>query len=187
MNYAAPLKDMMFVIRELAGLEDVRRLPGLEEANDDTVQAVLEEAARFNAEVVAPLNRVGDEQPSSVADGVVTTAPGFREAFRLFAESGWQGVQHPARFGGQGLPKLVGTACNEMLNSANLSFALCPLLYVAPEASDPHDGVRYADVLAELGRQGVVELYRGHKVAYQYTEFASIESHIVVQAFESIS
>ncbi len=128
MNYAAPLKDMMFVMRELAGLEDVRRLPGFEEANDDTVQAVLEEAARFNAEVVAPLNRIGDEQPSAIADGVVTTPPGFREAFRLFAESGWQGVQHPARFGGQGLPKLVGTACNEMLNSANLSFALCPLL-----------------------------------------------------------
>ncbi len=128
MTYAAPLKDMMFVIRELAGLEEVRRLPGFEEANEDTVQAVLEEAAKFNAEVVAPLNRVGDEQPSTVADGVVSTSPGFREAFRLFAESGWQGVQHPARFGGQGLPKLVGTACNEMLNSANLSFALCPLL-----------------------------------------------------------
>jgi alkylation response protein AidB-like acyl-CoA dehydrogenase len=128
MTYAAPLKDMMFVIRELAGLEDVRRLPGFEEANDDTVQAVLEEAAKFNAEVVAPLNVRGDVEPSTVADGVVTTTPGFRDAFRLFAESGWQGIQHPARFGGQGLPKLVGTACNEMLNSANLSFALCPLL-----------------------------------------------------------
>ena len=92
MNYAAPLKDMMFVMRELAGLEDVRRLPGFEEANDDTVQAVLEEASRFNAEVVAPLNRIGDEQPSAIADGVVTTPPGFREAFRRFGKG-----RHSAR------------------------------------------------------------------------------------------
>jgi len=128
MTYAAPLKDMLFVIRELAGLDAVRKLPGFEEATDDTVEAVLAEAAKFNAEVLAPLNRSGDLTPATVKDGVVTTSPGFRDAFRLFAESGWQGVLHPAEFGGQGLPKLVATACNEMLNSANLSFALCPLL-----------------------------------------------------------
>jgi alkylation response protein AidB-like acyl-CoA dehydrogenase len=128
MTYAAPLKDMLFVIRELAELEAVRGLPGFEEATDDTVQAVLEEAAKFNAEVVAPLNRSGDIAPATFSNGVVTTSPGFREAFRQFAEGGWQGVQHPAAFGGHGLPKLVATACNEMLNSANLSFALCPLL-----------------------------------------------------------
>ena len=128
MTYAAPLKEMLFVIRELAGLDAVRKLPGFEEATDDTVEAVLAEAAKFNAEVVAPLNRSGDLTPASVKGGAVTTSPGFREAFRLFAESGWQGVLHPAEFGGQGLPKLVATACNEMLNSANLSFALCPLL-----------------------------------------------------------
>ena len=128
MTYAAPLKDMLFVIRELAGLDAVRKLPGFEEATEDTVEAVLGESARFNAEVVAPLNRSGDTTPSIAKDGSVTTSPGFREAFRLFGESGWQGVQHPVEFGGQGLPKLVGAACNEMLNSANLSFALCPLL-----------------------------------------------------------
>ncbi|HZH05045.1 MAG TPA: acyl-CoA dehydrogenase family protein, partial [Lautropia sp.] len=128
MTYAAPLKDMLFVIRELAGLEAVRRLPGFEEATDDTVEAVLDEAAKFNSEVVAPLNWSGDIKPSTVSNGVVTTSPGFREAFKLFGESGWQGVLHPVDFGGQGLPKLVATACNEMLNSANLSFALCPLL-----------------------------------------------------------
>jgi alkylation response protein AidB-like acyl-CoA dehydrogenase len=128
MTYAAPLKEMLFVIRELAGLDAVRKLPGFEEATDDTVEAVLAEAAKFNAEVVAPLNRSGDLTPAKVTDGVVSTSPGFREAFRLFGESGWQGVLHPAEFGGQGLPKLVATACNEMLNSANLSFALCPLL-----------------------------------------------------------
>ena len=104
MTYAAPLKDMLFVIRELAGLDAVRKLPGFEEATDETVEAVLGEAARFNAEVLAPLNQRGDTEPSTVKDGVVTTSPGFREAFRLFGQSGWQGVQHPAEFGGQGLP-----------------------------------------------------------------------------------
>jgi alkylation response protein AidB-like acyl-CoA dehydrogenase len=128
MSYQAPVKDMLFTIRELAGLECVAQLPGFEDATDDTVEAVLHEAAKFNAEVLAPLNWTGDLKPSSVSDGVVTTTPGFREAFRAFAEGGWQGVQHPAAFGGQNLPKLVSTACTEMLNSANLSFALCPLL-----------------------------------------------------------
>ena len=128
MSYQAPVKDMLFTIREVAGLDAVRRLPGFEDATDDTVEAVLNEAARFNAEVLAPLNHTGDTTPSTVSDGVVTTSPGFAAAFRAFAEAGWQGVQHPAAFGGQNLPKLVATACNEMLNSANLSFALCPLL-----------------------------------------------------------
>lgn len=128
MTYRAPLKDMLFAMTELADLAAVNRLPGFEDATSDTAQAVLEEAARFNEEVVAPLNRIGDLQPSSWQDGVVTTTPGFRDAFRQFAEGGWQGVMHPQDFGGQGLPKLIATVCNEMLNSANLSFALCPLL-----------------------------------------------------------
>ncbi|KAF7962156.1 acyl-CoA dehydrogenase [Cupriavidus sp. UYMU48A] len=128
MTYRAPLKDMLFVMNELAGLEAVSQLPGFEEASPETAQAVLEEAAKFNEQVLAPLNRAGDLDPSSWKDGVVTTTPGFKDAFRQFAEGGWQGVLHPQEFEGQGLPKLVATACNEMLNSANLSFALCPLL-----------------------------------------------------------
>ena len=128
MTYRAPLKDMLFVMNELAGLEAVSQLPGFEEATPETAQAVLEEAAKFNEQVVAPLNRAGDLDPSSWKDGVVTTTPGFKDAFRQFAEGGWQGVQHPQEFEGQGLPKLIGTPCNEMLNSANLSFSLCPLL-----------------------------------------------------------
>ncbi len=128
MTYRAPLKDMLFCMKELAGLEEVAKLPGFEEAGIETAQAVLDECAKFNEGVVAPLNRDGDTQPSSWKDGVVTTTPGFKQAFRQFAEGGWQGVQHPAEFGGQGLPKTIGAACVEMLNSANLSFALCPLL-----------------------------------------------------------
>src|SRR5512143_4038080 len=128
MSYRAPVTDMLFVMRELAGLEAVAKLPGFEEAGLDTAQAVLEECARFNEQVVAPLDRAGDTEPSSWNGGQVRTTPGFKQAFRQFAEGGWQGLQHPSDFGGQGLPKTIGAACVEMLNSANLSFALCPLL-----------------------------------------------------------
>ena len=128
MTYRAPVNDMLFCMKELANLEAVAKLPGFEDAGIETAQAVLEECARFNEEVVAPLNWEGDKFPSSWKEGVVTTTPGFKQAFRQFGEGGWQGLQHPSEFGGQNLPKTIGAACIEMLNSANLSFALCPLL-----------------------------------------------------------
>jgi len=128
MSYTAPVKDMLFDIRHLAGIDQIAKMPGFEDAGFDTAQAVLEECARFNEGVVAPLNVDGDRNPSCWKDGVVTTTPGFKDAFRQYAEGGWQGLQHPVGYGGQGLPKLIGAACGEMLNSANLSFALCPLL-----------------------------------------------------------
>ncbi len=127
-DYIAPVQDMMFDLRHLAGLDAIAALPGFEDATLETAQAVLDECARFNREVVAPLNWIGDTQPSTWRDGNVTTSPGFAEAFRQFADGGWQGLQHPTTFGGQGLPKAIAAACIEMLNSANLSFALCPLL-----------------------------------------------------------
>ena len=128
MTYRAPVKDMLFCMTELAGLDQVAKLPGFEDFGADTAQAVLEECAKFNEGVVAPLNVDGDTRPSTLKDGEVTTTPGFKDAFKQFGEGGWQGLQHPAEFGGQGLPKTIGAACIEMLNSANLSFALCPLL-----------------------------------------------------------
>ncbi|HUR90134.1 MAG TPA: acyl-CoA dehydrogenase family protein, partial [Ramlibacter sp.] len=128
MSYKAPLKDMLFDIRHLANIDEIAKMPGFEDAGFDTAAAVLEECAKFNEGVVAPLNVAGDKNPSSWKDGIVTTTPGFKEAFKLFGEGGWQGLQHPQDFGGQGLPKTIGAMCGEMLNSANLSFALCPLL-----------------------------------------------------------
>ncbi len=128
MTYRAPVKDMLFCMHELAGLEEVAQLPGFEDAGLETAQAVLDECARLNEDVIAPLNWEGDRNPSSWNEGRVMTTPGFKQAFRQFAEGGWQGLQHPTDFGGQGLPKTIGAACIEMLNSANLSFALCPLL-----------------------------------------------------------
>ena len=128
MSYIAPIKDMLFVMNELANLKEINALPGCEDATPETVEAVLEEKARFTSEVIAPLNWAGDQAPSYWKDGDVFTTKGFKEAFKMFAEAGWQGVQHPTEFGGQGLPKLVATPCIEMMNAANLSFALCPLL-----------------------------------------------------------
>ncbi|WP_449370743.1 acyl-CoA dehydrogenase [Thiomonas sp.] len=128
MSYTAPIRDMMFDLEHLAGLESISRLPGFEDATPDTAAAVLEECGKFNRDEIAPLNREGDLHPSFCTDGRVTTPPGFKQAFRQFVEGGWQGLQHPTEFGGQGLPKSISAACTEMLNSANLSFALCPLL-----------------------------------------------------------
>ncbi len=128
MTYKAPLKDMLFDIQHLANIDQVAQMPGFEEAGFETAQAVLEECAKFNEGVLSPLNWEGDRNPSSWKDGVVTTTPGFKDAFRQYAEGGWQGLQHPVDCGGQGLPKTIGAACGEMLNSANMSFALCPLL-----------------------------------------------------------
>ncbi len=129
MSYVAPVKDMKFVIKELAGLNTINQLPGCEDATEETVDAILEENARFCGEVLAPLNWSGDVEHSvRHADGTVTTPKGFKEAFKQFGEGGWQGLHFPVEFGGQGLPKLVATTGIEMINSANMSFALCPLL-----------------------------------------------------------
>ena len=128
MSYNAPVKDMLFVLKELADIDAIATLPGFEDAGFDTAQAVLDECAKLSSEVIAPLNVEGDRTPSSWRDGEVTATPGFAGAFRQYVEGGWQGLQHPSEFGGQALPKLIATPCIEMLNAANLSFALCPLL-----------------------------------------------------------
>ncbi len=128
MSYTAPVKDMLFNMQHLAGIDQIAGMPGFEDAGLETAQAVLEECARFNQDVVAPMNWESDKQPSSLKDGHVTTAPRFKQAYKQYSEGGWQGLQHPVDYGGQGLPKTIGAACVEMLNAASLSFALCPLL-----------------------------------------------------------
>ncbi|ACC73063.1 acyl-CoA dehydrogenase [Paraburkholderia phymatum] len=128
MSYRAPIKDMLFVMQQLAGLDNVIRLPGYADATAATVQSVLEEAGKLCGEIWAPLNAVGDRQPAQWRDGRVSASPGFEQAFRHFVDGGWQGVAHPSEYGGQGLPKLVGAACIEMQCAANLSLATCPSL-----------------------------------------------------------
>ncbi|WP_310492759.1 acyl-CoA dehydrogenase [Dechloromonas sp.] len=127
-EYLAPLKEMRFVMQELAGLDQVVALPGCEEASSDVVDAILEEAARFSREVLSPLNRVGDRDGAKWKDTVVTTSPGFKEAYRQFVDNGWNGLGCDPEFGGQGLPKLLSTAVSEMWKAANHAFSLCPML-----------------------------------------------------------
>ena len=127
--YHAPLTEIRFVLRELAGLDQVGKLPGFEDATHDTVDAILEEAARFATEVLDPLNAAGDREGAQWQEGgIVRTPAGFKEAYRHFAENGWNGLTKNPEHGGQGLPQLVATAVEEMWHGANMAFALCPLL-----------------------------------------------------------
>jgi alkylation response protein AidB-like acyl-CoA dehydrogenase len=127
-EYFAPLKEMRFVMQELAGLEQVVSLPGCEEASPDVVDAILDEAGRFSSEVLSPLNAVGDRDGAKWKDTVVTTSPGFKEAYRQFVENGWNGLGCDPEFGGQGLPRLLSTAVSEMWKASNHAFSLCPML-----------------------------------------------------------
>ena len=127
-EYRAPLRDMQFVLKDLAGLDAVASLPGCEEATPDVVDAVLEEAAKFAEQVLSPLNASGDREGAQCAEGRVRMPKGFVEAYALFAESGWTALSGPPDYGGQGLPRLVAAAVGEMWKSANHAFSLCPLL-----------------------------------------------------------
>jgi len=128
-TYRAPMQEMQFVMNELAGLEQVGKLPGYEDATPDTVTAILEEASKFATEVLDPLNAIGDREGATWQEGgKVRTATGFKDAYRRFAENGWNGLTKNPEHGGQGLPQLVATAVEEMWHSANMAFALCPLL-----------------------------------------------------------
>lgn len=128
MTYAAPLDDMRFVLSYLAGLPEIATFPGFEEADPELVDAILTEAARFAAEVLAPLNATGDRQGCRWDGGKVATPDGFPEAYRQFIEAGWHAMPASPDIGGQGLPALVSSAVAEMWKSANLAFSLCQML-----------------------------------------------------------
>ena len=128
MSYQAPLKDMRFVLNDLAGLSEVAKLPGYQDATPDTVDAILEEASKFASEVLDPINYSGDREGSVWKDGAVATPKGFKQAYQQYVAGGWGALPFDAEHGGQGLPKLVATAVEEMLTSSNMSFSLCPLL-----------------------------------------------------------
>ncbi len=127
-EYVAPVRDMMFVLRELAGLERVAALPGCAEVTPDLVEAILDEAGRFAREVLSPLNATGDREGARWHDRQVTMPAGFREAYRQYAEAGWCALDCDPEYGGQGLPRLVSAAVREIWKSANMAFSLCPML-----------------------------------------------------------
>jgi acyl-CoA dehydrogenase len=139
-DYQAPTEDMAFLIRHVVDSKTIGQLPGFEDFSDDVVEAVLEEAGKFNAGVISPLNTVSDQQGAKLGpDYVVTTSPGFKAAYRQYIEAGWNGLSGSPDFGGQGLPELLATATNEMLHSASMSFGLCPMLTAgAIHAIDHH-------------------------------------------------
>ena len=127
-DYIAPLRDLNFVINELAGLDEINQLPGFEHATSDLLEPILEEASRFAREVLGPTNVIGDQQGCSVDNGVVKVPSEFSDAYKLFVEGGWQGLDCPAEYDGMGLPSLIGTATAEMWATANLALSLCPML-----------------------------------------------------------
>ena len=127
-TYTAPLQDMQFVIKELVGLADITAMPDCAEVTGDLVDAVLDEAAKFATGVLDPLNHTGDKTGARFADGSVTTPPGFKEAYRQFIAGGWNGLSGEAAYGGQNLPHVVSMPVQEMWNSANMAFCLCPML-----------------------------------------------------------
>jgi len=127
-EYLPPLDDFNFALG-IAGLEEVSKLNGYQHADPDTVETILDEAARFFSEVVAPLNRIGDQQGSVLLeDGTMKTPDGFQEAYAKYVEAGWAAAHMPQEWGGGGLPYIVGVAIDEMFKSACLAFSLCPTL-----------------------------------------------------------
>ncbi|MDP9942600.1 acyl-CoA dehydrogenase C-terminal domain-containing protein [Ectopseudomonas alcaliphila] len=129
-DYKAPLRDMRFVLNEVFEVSKLwAELPALAEVVDaDTASAILEEAGKVTAGSIAPLNRSGDEEGCSWDNGAVKTPAGFPEAYQTYAEGGWVGVGGSPEFGGMGMPKVIGAQVEEMVNSANLSFGLYPML-----------------------------------------------------------
>src|SRR5215468_10758331 len=128
MTYTAPLRDMLFTLEEIAGIGEIAALPGYGDATPDLVQSVLDEAGKFAAGVLAPLNRIGDQQGSRLENGVVRTPDGFRDAYAKFVAAGWNSLQFEPAHGGQGLPWALAAVIQEMVTSACMSFSLCPLL-----------------------------------------------------------
>jgi alkylation response protein AidB-like acyl-CoA dehydrogenase len=127
-DYRAPIADMRFVLEEVAGLAAIAELPGYQDATPELAEAVLAEAGKLAAEVIAPLNHSGDRDGCAFENGVVRTPKGFVEAYRTYQEGGWNALPFDPDYGGQGLPWTLAYAVQEMWNAANLSFGLCPLL-----------------------------------------------------------
>ncbi|MEB8434357.1 acyl-CoA dehydrogenase C-terminal domain-containing protein [Cocleimonas sp. KMM 6892] len=139
MSYEAPLKEMQFVLKELADINAIAQHPGFEDATPDMVEAILKEAGKLASLVIEPLNNIGDQQGSRLENGVVVNPDGFKEAYQQFVENGWPGLHQPTEFDGQGLPFLMQSAVSEMWNASNMAFALCPMLTAgAIEAINAH-------------------------------------------------
>ena len=157
-DYKAPVDEMSFVLNDLFNIESLTQIPEFAESTPDLVDAIVEEAAKFSAEVIAPLNRIGDIQHSKAANGEVKTPDGFKEAYKLFQESGWTSLAQDPNYGGQGLPFTVHMAASEFWNSANVAFAVCPMLSAGG-----------MDVLAAHGSDELRDKYLAKLVSGEWT------------------
>lgn len=203
--YTAPIADMRFVLNDLGMLGQVQALPGGEEASADLVDAVLEEAGKLARDVLAPTNWDGDREGAKLENGVVRTPKGFREAYKAYVEGGWNAVPFEPEHGGQGLPWTVSAAVQEMWQSANMAWALCPLLnqgavealqaHGSPEQqalylpkmisgewsgtmnlTEPQAGSDLSQVKTRAERKGDHYLIRGQKIYITYGEHDMAEN-----------
>jgi 3-(methylsulfanyl)propanoyl-CoA dehydrogenase len=157
MTYRAPVADIAFALKHAAGLKAALAEGLYGDLDEETVDSVLVEAGRFASEVIAPLNRIGDQHGTPFKDGKVTTPPGWKEAYTAWAAAGWNGLAAPADFGGQELPHALNAACIEMWNSASMAFGIGPLLTMAA-----------ADTLARAGTDELKATYLGKLVSGEW-------------------
>ncbi len=140
MSYTHPHKDAAFILRHIVGFDELCESAGLDEVNMDLAAAVLEEAGKLGSDVLAPLNWAGDQAGVTLGEQGVQEAAGFKAAYQQLAEGGWLSLTADEQYGGQNLPNVLGTAVSEIWNSANMSFALCPLLSQGAMESITHHG-----------------------------------------------
>jgi 3-(methylthio)propanoyl-CoA dehydrogenase len=139
MSYAAPARDLRFALEEIAGIDGLKSSGAFADLSPDLIQAILEESGKLAADVLAPLNKIGDREGVQLENGVVRAAPGFGDAYQQFVAGGWQGLPFDPEFGGMGLPRALSLAVSEMMHGANMSFALAPMLTLgAIEALQAH-------------------------------------------------
>ncbi|MHA1535966.1 MAG: acyl-CoA dehydrogenase [Alphaproteobacteria bacterium] len=187
-EYTAPIDDIKFTMREVAGLDSVTSMPGFEEVTPDIVDAVLEEAGKFASGVLGPLNRGGDEEGSRLEGDTVKTPPGFKDAYRQFVEGGWAGMMFRTDWGGMGFPRTVGMAVTEMYNAANTGWSLCPMLTQgAVEALNAHGTKELQDLYIEklvsgewTGTMNLTEPQAGSDVGALRTRAARKDDHYLI-------
>ena len=187
-DYTAPIEDIKFTMREVAGLDSVTSMPGFEEVTPDIVDAVLEEAGKFASGVLGPLNQGGDGEGSRLEGDIVKTPAGFRQAYRQFVEGGWAGMMFSTEWGGMGFPRTLGMAVTEMWNAANTAWSLCPMLTQgAVEVLDRHGTKELQDLYIEKlvsgewsGTMNLTEPQAGSDVGALRTKAVKKDNHYLI-------
>lgn len=189
MSYNAPVKDMRFVLERVVGMEEIVRLPGYEDATPDIVAAILEEAGKFAADVLAPLNHSGDLEGAQWTEDGVTTPAGWKDAYTQFSEAGWNSLAFDPEFGGQGMPGMLSAAVQEMWHSSNMAFGLCPLLTqgavhaIASHASDDLKNAYLAKMISGewTGTMNLTEPQAGSDLAAVRARAEPVGDHYLIK------